>query len=320
MNKSNLYWSDYKNLEKEVLALADNIHFDDKQLNVYSIHIGTLIIRCVVEIESISKELYIEYGGDLKLKTNDGKSRDLYFDTDCLAFLNEKWKIEEKIVNIASPLFYFSDEENKILTPLKKSYKRSTSASDWKQAYQAIKHNRMNNIQKATLKNLIRSLAALYVLNLYYKNETFSLKSSERFDCSQGSSIFSTELFDTTENMLLTTSITDSNICNHTNMNKAVFVKQYDDKSKKSIEKCMKEINAHLVKFYESNEKTNKYIRSSGEYNHNHVTDLILCAGGPELMKEAFSGCSTVLELHRYRYEVVCNKHQEIYSCEDLKI
>ena len=34
--KNNLYWNVYKSLERELLALAEIIHIDDKQLDVYS--------------------------------------------------------------------------------------------------------------------------------------------------------------------------------------------------------------------------------------------------------------------------------------------
>ena len=54
----NLYWAVYENLEEEILSLADDIFFDDNQLGVYSLKIGNLIIRCSIEIESLSKELY----------------------------------------------------------------------------------------------------------------------------------------------------------------------------------------------------------------------------------------------------------------------
>ena len=37
---NNLYWAVYKNLEREVLELANIIHFDDDQLKVYSIKIS----------------------------------------------------------------------------------------------------------------------------------------------------------------------------------------------------------------------------------------------------------------------------------------
>ena len=54
MNLVNLYWPVYQNLEREVLSLANEIHFDDRQLNVYSVKIAGLLLRCVVEVKSLS--------------------------------------------------------------------------------------------------------------------------------------------------------------------------------------------------------------------------------------------------------------------------
>ena len=65
MTTSNIYWPVYKNLEKEVLKLADFLHFSDDQTRVYSMHIADLIIRCAVEIEAIAKELYSSLGGNV---------------------------------------------------------------------------------------------------------------------------------------------------------------------------------------------------------------------------------------------------------------
>lgn len=58
MGTPNLYWPVYKNLEKEFLKLADYIHISDDQTSIYSMHIADSIVRCAVEIEALSKELY----------------------------------------------------------------------------------------------------------------------------------------------------------------------------------------------------------------------------------------------------------------------
>ena len=60
---ANIYWPVYKNLEAELVHLSYNIHIDDNQLDVYSVKISDLILRASAEIESISKELYINNGG-----------------------------------------------------------------------------------------------------------------------------------------------------------------------------------------------------------------------------------------------------------------
>ena len=65
MATPNLYWPVYKNLEKEFLKLADYIHISDDQTSIYSMHIADLIVRCSVEIEALSKELYSSLGGNM---------------------------------------------------------------------------------------------------------------------------------------------------------------------------------------------------------------------------------------------------------------
>lgn len=137
----NLYWPAYKSIETEVERLTNSILFIDEQLSVYSIDIANLIIRCAIEIEAIAKELYLSLGGIETPVDDNGNNRDLYFDTDCMKLLVDKWHIDKKCIIINSYNMYFSDEK-KVLIPLHKAHKRGTSGSKWKQAYQSIKHNR----------------------------------------------------------------------------------------------------------------------------------------------------------------------------------
>jgi hypothetical protein len=185
---SNLYWPIYKNLERELIELSNLVHFDDKQLSVYSVKIAELLIRSSVEIESISKELFFSCGGVVP----DG--RDLYFDTDCLHLLEEKWQLSKKVVILSSTNFHFENDKNKVITPLHKSFKRGTSGSDWKKAYQAVKHERVKSLDKGNIGNLIRALGALFILNLYYKKESFNLgkdSTGKSFPINCGSELFS---------------------------------------------------------------------------------------------------------------------------------
>lgn len=184
----NLYWPVYQNLEKEFLSICDIIHIDDSQLNVYSMKIAELLIRTVVEIESLAKNLYFSNGGS---KPDD---KDLYFDTDCMAHLVDIWDIDKKVVLVSSPNIFLTEDENLILTPLHKSNKRGTSSADWCKAYQAVKHNRVRELKRGNLKHFLRALAALYILNLYFKDETvnFIMPGKDQFqDFSFGSQIFS---------------------------------------------------------------------------------------------------------------------------------
>lgn len=187
----NIFWNIYKNIERELIEISNITHIDDNQLSIYSPKITELLIRTVVEVEAISKELYFKNGGD---KENNNQ---LFFDTDCIDFLENKWLLSKKKVIVSAPNFYFNNEDNRVLTPLKKANKRGSSSSKWLIAYQAVKHNRNNSLSKGNLKNLIEALAGLYVLNIYYKDSQYLLgrdHNGTNFDNSLGSSFFSVEV------------------------------------------------------------------------------------------------------------------------------
>ena len=75
--------------------------------------------------------------------------------------------------------------------------KRGTSSSDWNKAYQAVKHNRVKELHKGNIKNLLHGLSALYLLNLYYKDEkmeNISKKDRSSINLNFGSSLFSIKI------------------------------------------------------------------------------------------------------------------------------
>ena len=186
-----LYWQVYMNLERELLGLADAIYINDNQQDVYSIRIADLLIRTVVEIEALAKELYLANGGA------EVPDEELFFDTVCMAYLDKLWNLDNKVVQVVSPNIYFEKEENRVLRPLHKASKRGTSSADWNKAYQAVKHNRVKELSKGSLKHLLHGMAALYVLNLYYRDEKLTrLTNAEKdsADRSFGSSLFSIKI------------------------------------------------------------------------------------------------------------------------------
>ncbi|WGE62734.1 hypothetical protein NYR75_08165 [Actinobacillus equuli subsp. haemolyticus] len=230
----NLYWSVYQNLEKELIELSNHIHIDDKQLNIYSMKIAELLIRTVVEVESLAKELYLNNSGH---KPDD---KELYFDTDCLALLKEKWKLDLKKVQVVSSNFYFDKDENRILTPLRKAHKRGDKSERWLRAYQAIKHNRRISLEKASLQNLIQAMAALYILNIYYKDTEFDLGNDaggNSFDTSCGSMIFSVFLHSSKGIN------TESLINKQNNFDECIYLVVPTQESALPIQDLMKKIN-----------------------------------------------------------------------------
>ncbi|MBF1406502.1 MAG: hypothetical protein HXN23_09845 [Porphyromonas sp.] len=213
---NNLYWNVYRSLERELLDIADTIHIDDEQLSTYSMRIANLLVRTVIEIESISKELYFREGGkwpldedsikrEEKSETEEGSGEDSsrnknvqphpYFDTNCLDFLENKWTLSERMVVISTPRLYLVKEPNMCFKPLKGASKRGKPS--WKKAYQDVKHNRGQSLKKGTLDNVIHALGALFLLNLYYKDQRFDLYKDEEprdFDEHLGSSIFTVKI------------------------------------------------------------------------------------------------------------------------------
>ena len=201
MKKSDIFWQTYLNLEKEAIELSKYIFFTDEiwvnnngtsvsqpynsQLETFSPYIADLLVRCCVQIEAISKELYFDNGG-----TKKRGDTNLFFDEDCLKLIDIKWQTHNKIVMVVAPFFNFTKEENLILKPLREAHKRQ--GTYWEKAYQAVKHDRFSSLQKGNVKAFIHALAALYLLNLYYRNDSWVTKYQDisKIDYSIGSSIF----------------------------------------------------------------------------------------------------------------------------------
>ena len=235
LEKKNLYISVYRRLEKEVIALADSISFDDTQKNVYSSMIGDIILRCSTDIEAISKDLYYR----LKPEKKTGKeNKNLHFDYCCLVLLMKEWKIDKRRIYISHPNMHFSDCE---LVPLLYVDKKldddpnNTEICRWKQAYQKIKHNRTENISKATVWNMLNALGALYILNLYYADESFWFETpiGKRREYTDSSDIFTPDLYDATE-------IDFSDLNNNKSIvvpEESVFVLKYEDKAYENVQK-----------------------------------------------------------------------------------
>lgn len=201
MKKSDIFWQTYLNLEKEVIEVSKYIFFTDEvlvngsggivaqfcktQLETFSPHIADLLVRCCVQIEAISKELYFDNGG-----TKARGDNSIFFDEDCLKLIDVKWKTHNKLVMVVAPFFNFTKNENSILKPLREAHKRQ--GTYWERAYQAVKHDRYSSLQKGNVKALIQALAALFLLNIYYRNDSWIIKHNDisKLDYSMGSAIF----------------------------------------------------------------------------------------------------------------------------------
>lgn len=201
MNKSDIFWQTYLSLEKELIEVSryifitdvvtvrskgvESVQSCDTQLNTFSPHLADLLVRCCVQIEAISKELYHDNGG---AKPRGDKT--IFFDEDCLKLIDTKWSTHNKRVLVVAPFFNLSKDENKVLRPLKEAHKRS--GTYWEKAYQAVKHDRFASLSYGNVKAVLHALAALYLLNLYYRNDSWVVpyKELSGADYSMKSSLF----------------------------------------------------------------------------------------------------------------------------------
>lgn len=317
MSEPNLYWPVYKNLEKEFLELADYIHFSDDQLDTYSMFIADLLVRCTIEIEALSKELYSKLGGSLTPTNLQGNPRDLYFDTDCLSLLEQEWHLSKKQIAVSAINFYFAEEKNRILTPLHKAHKRGTSGSKWKQAYQAVKHDRKASLKRANISNLIHALGALYILNLYYRDDRIDIGrvylSDGVFDNRVGSEVFSAH-YCTATCLLMQPHMDDSCITPPlgNELDKAVYIIKYDDKSYKEMHKNYSRDSLVTYKHFIESQEIKQYLEDHPESADKSINEICLAAGGFRLLGQIRSFDNSIADKSA-RTEAMLNKHAGIY-------
>ena len=175
-----IYFPVYERLEKEVLELSYSIYFSDDHIAVYSPNIADLILRCSVELEAIAKDIFRK---ETQTEPENPGS--------CFMWMEQQWKISQKAISFHTPQFHFNDKFPKMLCPF--AYKND-SPEDYYAQYNAIKHDRVKNLDKANLYTLLRVLGALFVLNLYYRDDKINLNNDrfgEKIDKTMYSKIFS---------------------------------------------------------------------------------------------------------------------------------
>lgn len=316
MKEAELFWSVYKNLEQETLNFSRYIHFSSDQKNVYSMSIADIIVRCAVEIEAISKRIYESLGGEMNLVDDNGKKRDLYFDTDCLQLIEDKYFISKKEVIISATTFYF-EEGDRIISPLHKSYKRGTNGSKWKQAYQALKHDRYGSLKKwATVENLINALGALYLLNLYFKDVIYPLKEGlESFDARVDSDVFSVFTYDASNVSMSAALMDDSCIQKKPGdcLNRATYIIKCTDDHFSAIHEAMKKDDEEMKQKIFNSPKVVQYINEHPEYKPSNFINIIIDVVGKDAIGQFVSAKNLMRQLGIKKREAIINKHQNIY-------
>lgn len=257
MKDQNLFWPVYKNLENEMIGMTSFIQFDDSQIKTYSPKFVDLLLRISIEIEAIAKHLYFLNGG-----TPVADESELYFDTVCLKFLEDKWKLSQKEITITGLGFYFVNLENQTYKPLLKAFKRGSSGSNWKKAYQAVKHNRSQNYKFANMKNCLHALGALFILNLYLRNDEIyygSEQNHKEIDLNFGSKIF-TPKYGKVEFTIPDGQVRD-------NSDQFIFIQIYDNSSYNKIIKTARDDFEARRKYLVDSKEFKEFIAKNPNYD-----------------------------------------------------
>lgn len=182
----NYYWQIYLELEKELDNIIFTISFTKEQHRVYSPRISELIVRAGTQIESISQHIY----------ANVTKRKQVVNFKTAIAYFDKKWKLSQKYVIIETNKINPTKETKLYIMPFgKMAYKESYNngevlfaskqnptvfsknveekdrckAYSWENAYNNLKHNFYDSIkQYGNVYNLLETMAALYVLNVYF--------------------------------------------------------------------------------------------------------------------------------------------------------
>lgn len=317
----NLYWSIYENLESEVLRLAEAIFFDDKQLKVYSVTIGNLIVRCAIEIESLAKELYCGLGGAPMIWVEEKQSeRFPYFDTDCLDLLVRNWKIDKKKIQIVNSKMNFSQEKS-VLTPLHKSNRAQDKGSLWKRAYQSFKHNRAQSIPKANVENLLGALGALYILNLYNRDDSFwyGVPIEGREEYQSHSKIFSPFVCDVSYHLPLSNDAELFKSQTDISLDESIYVKKYTDEAATTIRDLMFSYNLSLWLQTVTSDEFLRYTREQPDAQPTIDFDFMEKIGlNPSEMFRNINVKNIPPEVYRQK-EIILNKGQQLYPERTLE-
>lgn len=178
-----VYWKQYRMMEREFVKTDDYVSIDKDNYDTFSAQYTKLLLTICSEIDSIVEALCSLH--------EDRIPKGIKNKLDAL--IEEYPNIKNYRVNMRYPY------DIKNISPL---VKFSDSISDWWQAYNMIKHNRLGsneagrfNYTKANLKNVLYALAALYILN---RNLYDSLKKDKKMKnvAQNVQKIVTSEIFD----------------------------------------------------------------------------------------------------------------------------
>ena len=144
------YWSRYLVCEKDLGVIAEYVALRERNLDTCSERIAQLYLTAVNGVESVLKLLYPRLAGDVKAKE---------FAKEMLA---DKRFYASQVVLVPA------GQDLLPLVPFGGMDGTKTGIPKWWSEHVDLKHDRITHFDKATLRNLLHSMAAYYYLcNLY---------------------------------------------------------------------------------------------------------------------------------------------------------
>jgi hypothetical protein len=158
-----LAWNEYKSLEEDFIKYLRFVPLADEHDNVWSLHLGDLLIRIGSILDSFFRRAIFSHELDTAtnikkhraknaLKINMGTYREVF---DSFYGLSSKKIYERRTFKSLTPFSNWS---------LNKS-------PDWWEVYNNVKHDRFENKKEATLKSTLNALGGLFLLKNYFQKK-----------------------------------------------------------------------------------------------------------------------------------------------------
>lgn len=176
------FWKKYLFLEEKLIDTEKYVSFDKKNFKTYSNVFEELLVVICGEIEAVLKEWTVLEDGSIGTLLTEllGKKQGSFNRTIYLKLTTIKLKPFNKLYDLI--------QINKGGSNILKGFDASNHLYWWN-SYNKIKHNKVKNKKKANLKNVLESLAALYILeslrikDIYNEAVINNRTDKEIYDC-----------------------------------------------------------------------------------------------------------------------------------------
>lgn len=167
---ANSFWLHYLSLEKSLLEISEYIAITEDNYHCYSFKNMQLLFAVCSEVDSIFKHIQRNLYSETTMIKNPNivnhiAMLDKFFPAvkDTLVVTKiSGYVLEFQPFESLFPDYLKDIKDQKIVD------KDKDKVRSWWQQYNDVKHQRLDNFDKANLQNLLESLSALHILNLIY--------------------------------------------------------------------------------------------------------------------------------------------------------